>query len=417
MAESARAELIVVTGGHTPTAANAMERMLARLHADDPRTAVLHHGLADVRQGIVWRRLRLGTTDRITVLDLVRGCLSCTLREDILPTLRGLGRNPRIDRIVLHLDPVLEPEPVCGEILGALVDGAPVTDAVDLLGVVTVLDTGAWLEQATSADEIADHGLAELPGEERTVGQLVVAQAEFADLIVHAGTAEDWLFARTNAVLARLAPSAPRLILAQLDDRVWLRRLPLGARRGRPDSPHAALLRGQPPLDESAGVRLLYFAARRPFHPDRLHRTIEVLLDGVVRARGRVWLASRPEAVLWVESAGGALQVGHAGDWLAAGDARAWQDAEPERHAQAALRWHPRWGDRAQELSILIHEADAAEIESGLRAALLTDDELADGETAWRDYPDPFGWWHADPCDAIAPNPIAGGPGADREEP
>jgi G3E family GTPase len=397
-AGTARAELVVLTGGTTPAAAAGTERVIAWMRGREPRTAVLHHSLAEVTRGVVRRRLRLGGTDRTTALELAHGCVSCTLREDVLPSLRRLGRDPGIARIVLHLDSALEPEPVCDAILRVLVDDAPVTDSVTLRGVVTVVDIGSWLDDATSSDEITDHGLSELPDDERTVAQLVVGQAEFADLIVYAGVAEDWLAARTSAVLQRLTPLARRIPVGHLDDRVLLEDLPTAARQGRPESPHAALLRGQPPLDDCAGVRLLVFSQRRPFHPDRLHDAIDVLLDGVVRTRGRVWLATRPEAVIWVESAGGGLQLGYAGDWLAAGDALAWRDADPERHAQAALRWHPRWGDRAQDLSILVHEADPERIEAALHAALLTDRELAAGEKAWRDYPDPFGFWHTDPC-------------------
>ncbi len=55
-----------------------------------------------------------------------------------------------------------------------------------------------------------------------------------------------------------------------------------------------------------------------PFHPGRLHEAIDDLLDGVVRVRGRAWLASQPDAVVWIESAGGGLGVGNAGRWLAA---------------------------------------------------------------------------------------------------
>lgn len=40
-------------------------------------------------------------------------------------------------------------------------------------------------------------------------------------------------------------------------------------------------------------------------------------------------------------------------------------------------------------------------ITAALEGALLTEDELAAGETAWRDYPDPFGSWHTDPCDVL----------------
>ncbi|MGQ0483219.1 MAG: ribosome hibernation factor-recruiting GTPase MRF [Pseudonocardia sp.] len=407
MTGTGRAELIVLAGGVTGDAAVGAERVIARIRAEDPGTAVLHHDLAQVTRGVVVRRLRLGDADRLTLLELAHGCVSCTLREDILPMLRELGRRPGVNRIVLHLDPALEPDQVCGAILAVLVNGTPVTDAVDLRGVVTVLDVGSWLADATGSDELDERGLAELPGDERTIAQLVVGQAEVADLLVYAGTAEGWLQARTGAVLARLTPLARRLSLGELDSRLLLRTLPLGARRGRPESAHAPLLRGQPPLDPCAGVQLLMFTARRPFHPERLHEAVDVLLDGVVRTRGRVWLASRPDAVLWLESAGGGLQVGYAGDWLAAGGAEAWQRADPERHAQAALRWHARWGDRAQDLSILVSEADVGEIDTALRRALLTDEELVGGEQAWSRLPDPFGWWHTDPCDDIAPQPIA----------
>jgi hypothetical protein len=44
-----------------------------------------------------------------------------------------------------------------------------------------------------------------------------------------------------------------------------------------------------------------------------------------------------------------------------------------------------------QEIAVLVHDADPTNIEAVLRAALL-DDELAEGETAWGAYPDPFGW-------------------------
>lgn len=422
MAEDGRSRLIVVAGGITTTAAEGVERVIAGVVAERPGTAVLHHDLTEVGQGVVRRRLRTDTCDGTTILELAHGCVSCTLREDVLPMLRRLGRRPDVDTIVLHLDPAVEPEQVCWALLHVVVDdGAPdgrgpVTDVVDLRGVVTVLDVDSWLADAGSDDAVAERGLAPLPDDDRTIAQLVVGQAEFADLLVLAGSAEPWLLARTDAVLARLAPRAPRLAPSpsagtRLDRKVLLDELPAGARRGRPDASHAALLSGQPPLDADGDVRLFTFGARRPFHPERLHHAIDVLLDGVVRTRGRIWLATRPEACLWLESAGGGLQVGYVGDWLAADGDAAWERADPERRAAAALRWHPRWGDRVQELAILADGADPDDIDAALREALLTDVELARGETAWRALPDPFGFWHADPCEDPARKSTAGADG------
>jgi G3E family GTPase len=405
-----RPELLVLSGLHAP----GVEAVIRRIRALDPDTAVLHHDLRDIGSGRVYRRLRRRRSDESTRIDLAHGCLSCTLREDVLPRLIELAGPGGPRRIVLHLDPALEPEQVCWSLLNVLMDDVPVTDLVDLRGVVTVVDAGRWLDDATGDAAPAERGLAELPDDERTVAQIAVGQAEFADLLVHTGTADAWQLARTDAVLARLAPTAERVRLADLDDRVLLADLPPAARRGRPDDVHAPLLRGLPPLSPDCGVGLFLFTARRPFHPQRLHDALDVLLDGVVRTRGRIWLATRPEAVLWLESAGGGLRVGYAGEWLADAGADVWDSVPPERSAVASMGWHPRFGDRAQDLVVLAHDADPGEIESALVGALLTDAELAAGDDAWRELPDPFGWWHTDPCETTAD--LVVGPVHDDEE-
>lgn len=46
-------------------------------------------------------------------LELVRGCVTCTVRNDLLVLLRRLHRRGDVDRIVVQLMPWLEPEPVC----------------------------------------------------------------------------------------------------------------------------------------------------------------------------------------------------------------------------------------------------------------------------------------------------------------
>jgi G3E family GTPase len=391
-------ELIVLTGLTAP----GVEAVVSRVRALDPDVAVLHHDLRDIGRDVVHRRFRHGGTDVTTTVDLAHGCVSCTLREDLLPQLLALAAPGGPRRIVLHLDPVLEPEQVCWALRHVLIDGSVVSDAVDLRGVVTVVDTTSWFDDATGGAPLPDRGLVEMRDEERTVAQVAVGQAEFADLLVLTGVVDAWERARTAAVLTRLAPTAAQLRLHDVDERVFLADLPAEARRGRPDDVHAALLRGRPPLGGDCGVRLVGFSARRPFHPGRLHDALDVLLDGVVRTRGRIWLATRPDAVLWLESAGGGLRVGHAGDWLAGAGDEAWEAAAPERRALAALGWHPLFGDRAQDLVVLTHAADPDEIDTHLREALLTDLELAAGEGAWRTLPDPFGWWHTDPCEPAA---------------
>ncbi|MGV7507485.1 GTP-binding protein, partial [Mycobacterium kansasii] len=48
-----------------------------------------------------------------TVLELAHGCVSCTIRDDLLVLLRKLHRRDDVGRIVLHLEPWLEADPIC----------------------------------------------------------------------------------------------------------------------------------------------------------------------------------------------------------------------------------------------------------------------------------------------------------------
>ncbi|GAA4918096.1 G3E family GTPase [Actinomycetospora succinea] len=377
-----------------------------------PRGVLVAPDLRGLGEGVVHRRMVDDDGACDAVLELAHGCVACTLREDLLPLLLRLARDPAVRHVVLLLDPGMEPEAVAEALHVLVPDGAdaPVTEVLALRGVVGVVDAETWLDDAGGDDALVERGLGLTADDERTVAQMVVAQAEFADVLVVAGRCPTpWDRVRLEAVLDRLAPRAERLTVAdppgsapeiavELGAEIVTRLADLrdDARRGVPEDAHAPLLRGEPPLARDAGVSMLHVGHRRPFHPERLHTAIDVLLHGTIRVRGRVWVASQPEHVLWLESAGGALQIGVAGTWLAGSED--WDDVHDERRAAAALRWDERFGDREQQLVVLVHDADPAGIVEALDAALLTDEELALGEPAWRRFPDPFSHRHVDPC-------------------
>ena len=392
-------------------------------------TVAVHADLGDVGSGVVVRTVREhrpgGVTEARTAVELAHGCLSCTLRLDLLPLLRDLARRDGVTRIVVQLDPALDPEHLCWAVDAVVLDdepaGPPETagDSVEVAAVVAVVDRETWLADVAGDDGLADRGLGGEPDDERGVAQVLVGQAAFADVVLLAGDAPDaWADARLTAVLDRLAPGAPRGELADADPDLLIAELAPGARRGRPTTAHDPLLAGEPPLTEDAGVQLVPFSAQRPFSPGRLHDALDVLLDGVVTGRGRIWLASQPDQVIWLESAGGGLRVAAAGPWLATlgDDPDAWADVDPERRAAAGLRWHPLHGDRATELVVLTAGQPADRITAALTAALLTDAELAGGPDAWLRLPDPFGAWHEDPCEATGPRDDAGLQTGNREE-
>ncbi|HEX7302077.1 ribosome hibernation factor-recruiting GTPase MRF [Lentzea sp.] len=334
-----------------------------------PGSVLVRHDLRGLAEGVV----RRWVDGELTVLELAHGCVSCTLRLDLLPLLENLGGT-----VVVDLDPALEPEAVCFALLE--ID-------VRVEAVVTVVDRATWLADAVGEDSLEDRGLGAAEGDDRTVAQVVVGQAEFADALVLTGPTGDNVL---EAVLDRLNPRAPRRDRAGLDVTALLAAVPGDARRGRFDDGFGTLLQGEPPLEPAHGVSITHFVERRPFHPARLHDAIDSLLDGVVRTRGRVWLVSQPDAALWLESAGGGLNVGNLGPWLAAvGD---WADVSPERRAVASATWDERFGDRSQELVVIAASASPEEITEALRAALVTDEELALADEL--EFADPFAEWH-----------------------
>ncbi|MEU0495720.1 GTP-binding protein [Mycobacterium sp. NPDC006124] len=374
---------VLLTAGQGDTAAVTTTLMKR------PRTLVVAHRF----DGHVVQRHLTMLVDGIPVtheagLELAHGCIACTVRNDLLVLLRRLHRRDDVDRIVVHLAPWLEPEPICWAIdhvavrVGpGYVDGPAARDVV-VEAVITCVDAVAWLTDALGADELDDG---------RTVAQVVVGQAEFADVLVPTHPE-----ATTLAVLRRLAPRA-RITVGTDRLEMALAHLEPDARRGRSDGPHGPLLAGQPPLACDGAVALVEFSARRPFHPQRLHAAVDLLLDGVIRARGRLWVATRPRQVMWLESAGGGLRVDSAGDWLVAMTPSELAYVDPQRRALAGLIWSEDHGDRHTSMTVLVCGADADAIRAALQAALLTDAEMA-APGDWSGYPDPFGERHQDPC-------------------
>ncbi len=323
-----------------------------------------------------------------SILELCHGCVSCTIRNDLLKLLRRMHRWKDVNRVVVHLAPWLEPQPICWAInhvrvlLGpGFIDGPAARD-VQITAVVTCLDTWNWLEQALGDQDLRDG---------RTRAQVAVGQAEFADVIV-----VDHLDKATLAVLSRLAPRAT-VVRDQRRVDGAVANLGEDARRGRGDDPLGPLLIGQPPLDFDGEVGIVEFGANRPFHPQRLHEALDVLLNGVVRTRGRIWVANHPSNVMCLESAGGGLRVYSGGKWLAAMTDSEIANVDEQRRVLAGLTWDTRHGDRHTSLVALACGARPEKIRRELEAALLTDPEMAD-PGQWRCYADPFGDGHEDPC-------------------
>jgi len=389
---------VTVLAGFSPAATATVARLL---QVADPRLVAVSHDLSRIREGVVRRTVRTaGETIEDATATLVHGCVSCTLREDVLPTLVRLSRRRPDDDVVLLLPPAIEPEAVAGACAHCVVDGVPVSQAVRFDSYVTVVDARRVLDDLTSTDDLRHRDLHAADEDHRSVADVVARQIEFADTVVLWGGPEvdGFELARTAVLLDRLAPWATHVTVdasRRLDCTDLAARL---RHTGRHDPAVPGMLsralEGFPvaahnPVPD-CGIVSVLFETRRPFHPVRLHGALETLASETLRGRGQLWIASQPDTVVAFESAGGGVGMGSLGRWLAATPATGWDDASPYRRMTADLGWDPYFGDRRTALGFVGLDVAADALTSLLDGCVLTDAEIADGFAGWASLPDPF---------------------------
>ncbi|MEU4624827.1 GTP-binding protein [Actinoplanes sp. NPDC023801] len=388
---------VTVLSGFSPGAVHATAQAL--LLAED-RLLAIRHDLTGLRDGLLRRTVRSATElieDATTAL--VHGCVSCTLREDVLPTLVRLARTHPGSDMLLVLPPSVEPEAVAAASEHCVVDGTPVTEAVRFDSYVTVVDAERFLDDLASTDDLSHRDLQAADDDHRAVAEVVAHQVEFSDTVVlwsRPGT--DVLeLNRIGTLVHRLAPWSIQVTVgttAQLDC-TGLSTLVRRTGRHNPRRPGmlGLALEGRPIAvadTDSSDVTSILFETRRPFHPQRLHDALEDLTEHALRGRGQLWIASQPDTVLAFEFAGGGVSLGTLGYWLAALPAERWNETSDERRIAADLSWDPYYGDRRTVLALIGLHLDHAALTELLNSCLLTDAELADGSDTWRHLPDPF---------------------------
>src|SRR5690606_2575657 len=119
------------------------------------------------------------------------------------------------------------------------------------------------------------------------------------------------------------------------------------------------------------------------FHPQRWHKYLnECYPHNLIRAKGLFWLASRPNAAISFNQAGGSLRLENAGSWWSSmpEQTRYQHPGYADIRNELLKRWHPEWEDRKNELVFIGQNLDKDQCLSELEACLLTDEEA----DAWR---------------------------------
>lgn len=352
------------------------------------KTTLLRHlltGLEGKRTATFLSDLGHGEADNGLCETATPGIIHCKSREHLGMELRKLGRARSWDHLIIESTGGSEPLPVAECLVIDDGRGTPVSRYVQIDTLITVVDAERFLADYASSDTLKSRGLAASDGDARTVVEALVAQVELADVIVinkvdRAGEAQ---LGEIAAMLAELAPRAAVLRAEQ-------GKVPVSEtlNTGRFNFDAARELLGTSGwfdrVEAPAQGAFTSFGYRRfrPFHPARFEELIHGDWSDVVRSKGTFWVASRPDAAGEWWQAGKVVHHATAGSFWAATPESEWEIADV-RKAKIKAVWQEPYGDRRQELALVVRGEARAAVERRLDACLLTDEEMALGPQGW----------------------------------
>ncbi len=333
------------------------------------------------------------------LVEMTNGCICCTLREDLLVEVARLASEGRFDYLLIESTGISEPMPVAETFTFADDAGLSLGDVARLDTMVTVVDASTFLEECDSVEDLNDRGIGLGPDDERAIVDLLIDQVEFCDVAIinKCDLVEAQTLTRIEAIIRALNPKA-RIIRSARG------RVPLAAvldtglfdlERAEQAAGWLSVARGEEqPETEEYGISSFAFRARVPFHPQRLWERMHQPWDGVLRAKGFFWLATRHDIAAEWSQAGKVTTVGAAGEWLAALDSGELA-ADPELFDAAAEAWKEPYGDRRQELVFIGSDMNEEQIHEELTACLLNEAEFDRGPSGWMPLEYPFPVWES----------------------
>lgn len=365
---------------------------------DGRKVAVIVNDMSEVNvdaQLVKSGDARLSRTEE-KMVEMSNGCICCTLREDLMLEVNKLAREGRFDALVIESTGVSEPMPVAETFTFTDDQGRSLSDVARLDTLVTVVDARNFLNDYHSTDDLEDRGQSLGQEDGRTLAHLLTDQIEFANVILINKTdtvpAED--LKEIQGVIYALNPRA-KVHLTQ-NSAVPLKEVMhtglFDMKEAEQSQGWLDSLQGHTPETEEYGIGSFVYRAHRPFHPQRFQDLIQSAWQGVVRAKGLFWLATRMELAGFISQAGVLRDTRALGFFWSAVDQAEWPE-DPQSLAEIQANSRAPYGDRRQEIVIIGRNMDQAALRAKFDACLLTDAEFARGPEAWARMPDPFPQW------------------------
>lgn len=243
-----------------------------------------------------------------TVIDLEHACVSCAIREDIIPTLSSLASSGRWESIVARLPMGAEAVQVC-RVAGYEPERMP---DVRIAGVINALEGCNATDHLTGPELLVETDISTFAGDHRGVAETATTLLEYADVIAVDGE----LLEPCDGLVQALARPGARIVsdfssfncgefLPGIHDfaaiEAWVNELP---------TRHLT-------SECTDTVWRLRLTSERALHPERFREQMPELGGGLYRTRGCFWVPTRPDSLCVWDGASGQINIGNAGHWPA----------------------------------------------------------------------------------------------------
>lgn len=333
------------------------------------------------------------------LVEMTNGCICCTLREDLMIEVEKLARENRFDYLLIESTGISEPIPVAQTFSFVNED-----ENIDLSRfsyvdtMVTVVDSFNFFKDFSSAKTLQEQKLSDIENDNRTIVNLLVDQVEFANVIILNKTdliSQEELEV-LKASIQKLNPVARIItsVLGKVNPNEIINTGLFNYEEAENSAGWIRELEGiHTPETEEYGINSFVFRDARPFHPNRLWEFITSdFPSNIIRSKGLLWMASRPEQAINWSQAGGSMKAEGAGVWWASMplSERMTFNNFVEFQDLIEERWTSNFGDRLNELVFIGQKINETEILQELKKCLCTEDEITDYQDGFFSNKDPF---------------------------
>lgn len=337
------------------------------------------------------------------LVEMSNGCICCTLRDDLLAEVSRLAQEGRFDYLLIESTGISEPIPVAQTFTFEDERGVSLGQVARLDTMVTVVDAAHFLKDYQAAEALRDRGESLGEDDHRTVTDLLIDQVEFADVIIinKLDLVTDEQALELKGVMTALNPGAH--VITSIRGQVPLNQvLNTGLfdyERAEQSAGWIKELQGEhTPETEAYGISSYTYQTARPFDAEKLWTFFndEHQWGGMLRSKGFFWVAADHRAVYEWAQAGGVSTLRPVGSWWASIPKEEWPHPEEMRPDQQPT-WHPRYGDRVQQLVFIGQSLNQDALKERLDACLLDEALALSNSEAWAHLPNPLPPLELDP--------------------